>query len=89
MIYKNSPMATCLLDNTFKWYNLNPDPLQNSYFTFMIFMIFFFSWNKPDNTKHGGVGLYYKNSLPLKVRNYFSFNESIVVELKYFYRTLQ
>ena len=39
--------------------------------------------NKPDNARHGGVGLFYKNSLPLKVRNDLSFSESIVVELKY------
>ena len=39
--------------------------------------------NKPDNTRHGGVGLFYKNSLPLKVRNDLSFAESIVVELNF------
>ena len=43
----------------------------------------FISSNKPDNTRHGGVGLLYKNSLPLKVRNDLSFSETIVVELKF------
>ena len=33
--------------------------------------------------KHGGVGLFYKNSLPVNVRRDLSFNESIVVELKF------
>ena len=39
--------------------------------------------NKPGNTRHGGVGLFYKNSLPAIVRNDLSFDESIVVELKF------
>ena len=39
--------------------------------------------NNPNNTKHGGVGLFYKNSLPIKVRKYLSFDETIVVELLY------
>ena len=43
----------------------------------------FISQNKPDNTRHGGVGLFYRNSLPLKIRNDLSFNESIVAELNY------
>ena len=33
-------------------------------------------------TRHGGVGLFYKTSLPVIVRNDLSFDESIVVELK-------
>ena len=33
--------------------------------------------------RHGGVGLYYKTSLPLKVRNDLAFDESIVVELNF------
>ena len=33
--------------------------------------------------KHGGVGLFYKNSLPVNIRRDLSFNESIVVELKF------
>ena len=43
----------------------------------------FISSNNPNNTRHGGVGLFYKNSLPIKVRNDISFPESIVVELKF------
>ena len=38
--------------------------------------------NNPANNKHGGVGLFYKNSLPVIVRDDLSFDESIVVELK-------
>ena len=52
-----------------------PDPLLNDY-TFL-------SANHPDNVSHGGVGLFYKNSLPLKQRLDLSFEESIVVELKF------
>ena len=37
--------------------------------------------NNPANTRHGGVGLFYKNSLPVIVRNDLSLDESIVVEL--------
>ena len=29
--------------------------------------------NNPTNTRHGGVGLFYKNSLPVIVRNDLSF----------------
>ena len=39
--------------------------------------------NNPTNTRHGGVGLFYKNSLPIKIRNDLSFDESIVVELNF------
>ena len=35
--------------------------------------------NHPSNMKHGGVGLFYKNSLPVNVRHDLSFNDSIVV----------
>ena len=52
-----------------------PDPLLNDY-TFL-------SANHPDNVSHGGVGLFYKNSLPLKHRKDLSFDECIVVELKF------
>ena len=34
-------------------------------------------------TKHGGVGLFYKNSLPVNPRYDLSFEESIVVELHF------
>ena len=53
-----------------------PDDYLNNEYTFK-------SANKPDNTRHGGVGLFYRNSLPLKVRDDLSFDETIVVELKY------
>ena len=43
----------------------------------------FVSANHPLNIKHGGVGLFYKNSLPVNVRCDLSFDESIVVELKF------
>ena len=36
-----------------------------------------------NNPVNGGVGLFYKNSLPVIVRNDLSFDESIVVELKF------
>ena len=52
-----------------------PDPLLNDY-TFLVA-------NHPDNVSHGGVGLFYKNSLPLKHRTDLSFEESIVVELNF------
>ena len=39
--------------------------------------------NNPANTRHGGVGLFYKNSLPVIIRNDLSFNESIGIELKF------
>ena len=52
-----------------------PEPLFDDY-TFV-------PANKQGNTRHGGVGLFYKNSLPAIVRNDLSFDESIVVELKF------
>ena len=39
--------------------------------------------NNSANTRHGGVGLFYKNSLPVKVRNDLSFEETIVIEMKF------
>ena len=36
---------------------------------------------KITNSRYGGVGLFYKNSLPIKIRNDLSFDESIVIEL--------
>ena len=39
--------------------------------------------NNPANTRHGGVGLFYKTSLPVIDRNDLSFDESIVVELNF------
>ena len=52
-----------------------PETLLNDY-TFV-------SANHPLNIKHGGVGLFYKNYLPTTVRRDMSFDESIVVELKF------
>ena len=43
----------------------------------------FVSANNPTNIRHGGVGLFYKNSLPVVARNDLSFNESIVLELNF------
>ena len=37
----------------------------------------------PTNSRHGGVGLFLKNSLPIKIRDDLSFEELIVVELKF------
>ena len=39
--------------------------------------------NNLTNTRRGGVGLFYRNSLPLIIRNDLSFGESIVVEVKF------
>ena len=39
--------------------------------------------NSPTNTKRGGVGLFYRDSLPIVVRDDLSFDESIVLELKF------
>ena len=52
-----------------------PDPLMDGYT--------FISCNNSLNQRHGGVGLLYKNSLPIKLRNDLAFQESIVVELKF------
>ena len=38
--------------------------------------------NNPANNRHDGVGLFYKNSLPVIVRDDLSFDKAIVVELK-------
>ena len=37
----------------------------------------------PTNVRHGGVGLSYKSSLPIKIRNDMAFDESIMVELNF------
>ena len=52
-----------------------PDPLLNDYT--------YISANHPQNVCQGGVGLLYKNSLPLKSRKDLAFDESIVVELNF------
>ena len=50
-----------------------PDEMLENY-TFM-------SCNSPSNTRRGGVGLFYKNDLPVKIRTDLSFEESIVIEV--------
>ena len=52
-----------------------PEPLLNGYI--------FVPANNPANTRRGGVGIFYKNSLHIVVRNDLSFDESTVVELKF------
>ena len=52
-----------------------PEPLLDDY-TFL-------PANNTANVRHGGVGLLFKNSLPVIVRNDLSFDESIVIELKF------
>ena len=52
-----------------------PDPLLENY-TFV-------SSNCPNNSRHDGVGLLYKNCLPLKVRDDMALDETNVVELPY------
>ena len=39
--------------------------------------------NNPNNIRHGGVGLFYEESLPLVVRHDLGFNKTIVVEFKF------
>ena len=39
--------------------------------------------NHPDDVSRGGVGVYYKDSLPVVVRRDLSFDESLVLELKF------
>ena len=46
----------------------------------------FHSCNHPDGNRSGGVGIFYKESLPLKIREDLSFNESIVCELIFGHR---
>ena len=41
----------------------------------------FVSCNNPSNTRRRGVGLFYKNDLPVKIRTDLSFEESIVIEV--------
>ena len=41
----------------------------------------FVSCDNPSNTRNGGVGLFYKNDLPIKIRDSLSFDGSIVVEI--------
>ena len=43
----------------------------------------FYPWNHPDGTRDGGVGIFYKESLPLRIRQDLSFEECLVSELIY------
>ena len=43
----------------------------------------FFSLNHPSGDKKGGVGIFYKETLPLKIRDDLSFEECMVTELKF------
>ena len=43
----------------------------------------FESANHPGNVAHGGVGVFYKQSLPVTPRRDLSFNESLVLEIKF------
>ena len=52
-----------------------PDPLMDEYT--------FYPANHPDNTARGGVGLLYKNTLPLTIRHDLAFSESIVAEINF------
>ena len=50
----------------------------------LIEMFTFLSCDSQTNGRHRGVGLFYKHTLPLKVRDDLTFEETIVVELKFF-----
>ena len=39
--------------------------------------------NHPDNKRSGGVGIFYKDTLPLRIRSDLSFDECLVCELKF------
>ena len=65
-----SVSETCLNDNVEL-----PDTMLDNY-TFV-------ACNNPYNTGGGGVGLFYKTVLPLKIRDDLSFDESIVAEITF------
>ena len=44
--------------------------------------------NNPDGSKNGGVGIFYKDSLPLKIRPDLSFDECLVTELIFGYKKI-
>ena len=44
--------------------------------------------NNPDGSKNGGVGIFYKDSLPLKIRDDLSFDECLVTELKFGHKNI-
>ena len=43
----------------------------------------FVSQNNPDGSKNGGVGMFYKETLPLKIRRDLSFDECLVSEINF------
>ena len=43
----------------------------------------FVSQNNPDGSKNGGVGMFYKETLPLKIRHDLSFGECLVSEINF------
>ena len=45
----------------------------------------YFACNHPSGEKKGGVGIFYKESLPIKFRDDLSFEECIVAELAVLY----
>ena len=44
--------------------------------------------NNPDGSRNGGVGIFYKDSLPLKIRDDLSFDECLVTELKFGHKNI-
>ena len=48
----------------------------------------FHSCNHPDGSRNGGVGIFYKESLPLRIRHDLSFDECIVTETKFRYKSI-
>ena len=48
----------------------------------------FHSCNHPDGGRNGGVGIFYKESLPLRIREDLSFDECIVSELKFGHKNI-
>ena len=42
----------------------------------------FVSCNNPSGNKHGGVGIFFKDSLPLEIRRDLSFDECLVAEIR-------
>ena len=43
----------------------------------------YYGCNHPSGEKKGGVGIFYKDSLPIKIRSDLSFDECIVAELRF------
>ena len=41
----------------------------------------FLACNNPKNLIHEGVGLFYKDSLPIKIRDDIAFDETLVIEI--------